>query len=928
MTASTNAPRRRLPTADEIKHAIPPETFYRQALPLATLQAGGKGWTKNIPCPFHPDNTGSFGVNLDTGAFHCFGCGQKGGSVIDFVMVREGLDFDQARTYLSGEWNIASDGSPRPRGRQLPGKSPEPPPVPVTRVPIPPEAEESRPRLHPKFGPPSGTWIYSDPAGGVLFYQLRFDPAGAKKQFSPLSWSPEGGWRWEAPQKPRPLYGLDRLAARPDAPVCCCEGEKAADAAGRLFPAMVAITSPNGASGAGACDFSPLSGRRVFIWPDADPPGQKYAHEVTAVTLAAGAASVSVLDLEALALGLPQPLPPGWDAADVEALALPGRVLSDHARWVPSGQKDEPPPALDVQGLPMGFFLGDKGIYHRRPTAPAESDKTGGAGPPSLWICPPVAVLAVTRNADGEEFGRLVEFRDLDDKLKRIVISDGERNGSADRLRERLASLGFEGCTSAEGRRLFLELLRRWVPARRVLTVAHTGWTPDGRAFVLPDGVIGEPTEQVVLVGGGARPPVKSLGTLDEWRDSIGAWCVGNSRLVFAVSMAFAPPLLDILGAESGGFHLVGSSTNASSTGKTTAQRAAVSVWGAPAYLQRWRTSDNALEGTAEMYNDCLLVLDELSQLDPKVAGEAIYMLASNNGKARSDRAADNRRIKNWRIMFLSSGEVGLAEHMASAKQVVKAGQAVRMVDIPADAGAGLGVFENLHQYPTGAAFADAIKDAGSRFFGTAAESYLDSLVKHRESIALNATEILKEFTSYLLGTVKNPSGQVARVAARFALVAVAGEIATNEGLTGWPSGEARDAAVRCFKDWLADRGGAGSAEEMALIKQVRSFFERHNNRFRWKDRLQDTHAPEVPDQVGYKDFSGDGTGATVYFALPEQTRQEILRGYQTEQACKLLIKNQWLQPDPAGKSSQKIRVPGYANPVRVYVFRPDLGIG
>ena len=46
---------------------------------------------------------------------------------------------------------------------------------------------------------------------------------------------------------PRPLYGLDRLAARPDAPVIVCEGEKAADAAERLFPEYVAVTSPNGA---------------------------------------------------------------------------------------------------------------------------------------------------------------------------------------------------------------------------------------------------------------------------------------------------------------------------------------------------------------------------------------------------------------------------------------------------------------------------------------------------------------------------------------------------------------------------------------------------------------------------------------------------------------------------------------------------------
>ena len=35
---------------------------------------------------------------------------------------------------------------------------------------------------------------------------------------------------------PRPLYNLDSLAASPEAPIVICEGEKAADAAARIFP--------------------------------------------------------------------------------------------------------------------------------------------------------------------------------------------------------------------------------------------------------------------------------------------------------------------------------------------------------------------------------------------------------------------------------------------------------------------------------------------------------------------------------------------------------------------------------------------------------------------------------------------------------------------------------------------------------------------
>ena len=69
--------------------------------------------------------------------------------------------------------------------------------------------------------------------------------------------------------------------------------------------------------------------------------------------------------------------------------------------------------------------------------------------------------------------------------------------------------------------------------------------------------------------------------------------------------------------------------------------------------------------------------------------------------------------MKRWRLLFLSSGEIGLAEHMASVQRRTRAGQEIRMVEIPADAGAGLGIFEDLHGFENGAAFALALTDAG-----------------------------------------------------------------------------------------------------------------------------------------------------------------------------------------------------------------------
>jgi hypothetical protein len=171
------------------------------------------------------------------------------------------------------------------------------------------------PHEHPTLGAPSGRWPYLDAEGRTLGYVLRFDtPEG--KQFRPLTPWRKGKasaivWRWISWSEPRPLYGLDDLATRPDAPVAVCEGEKSADAARRLLPGFVAIASPGGARAASKADWRPLAGRQVTVWRDADEPGAQYAADVASACAAARAAAVAIAEP-------PEGVDEGWDAADAE----------------------------------------------------------------------------------------------------------------------------------------------------------------------------------------------------------------------------------------------------------------------------------------------------------------------------------------------------------------------------------------------------------------------------------------------------------------------------------------------------------------------------------------------------------------------------------------------------------------------------------
>lgn len=244
----------------------------------------------------------------------------------------------------------------------------------------------------------------------------------------------------------------------------------------------------------------------------------------------------------------------------------------------------------------------------------------------------------------------------------------------------------------------------------------------------------------------------------------------GSSTLAFSIVAGFTGPFLAPAGEESGGFHLKGGS----STGKTTALAAAASIWGRS--HDSWRTTDNAGEGLARGTCDTLLCLDEISQADPRVVDAIAYMFANGAGKSRMKRDATNRDVITWRITFLSTGEKGLGEKLAEANRRAQAGQGVRAIEIPADAGAGLGLFEDLHGAPDGDAFSRRIKAAAAAHRGHAGRSFLEKVVPQIQKLAKLVMEARDRWRDKYCPA--GADGQVKRAAVRFGLVAAVGELA------------------------------------------------------------------------------------------------------------------------------------------------------
>ena len=168
-----------------------------------------------------------------------------------------------------------------------------------------------------RLGEPSGIWPYRNETGELLFLVCRFDKQrgtpDSDKEFGPLTFCQDGAgnreWRWKGYPPPLPIYGLDQLFKRPNAPVVVCEGEKSADAAAKLLPNHAVTTSPNGCKAAGKADWSPLKDRAVTFWPDADKPGNDYVADAARLCLETGAKEVDLITP-------PDGVKESWDAAD------------------------------------------------------------------------------------------------------------------------------------------------------------------------------------------------------------------------------------------------------------------------------------------------------------------------------------------------------------------------------------------------------------------------------------------------------------------------------------------------------------------------------------------------------------------------------------------------------------------------------------
>ena len=245
--------------------------------------------------------------------------------------------------------------------------------------------------------------------------------------------------------------------------------------------------------------------------------------------------------------------------------------------------------------IPDGFVLSDEGLFCL--------DKKQSTTKISNYI----KVIAFTKNND--EVSRLVEFKDYKNNLQRILIKPKMFTKDGDQIRVQLISKGFVYAGTSLSKRKLFEYISSSVPNRELVLASRTGFL--NYVYIRPDQVVGESEDEIILDTAVNDESYGTSGTLEQWNELVARWCVGNSRLIFAICTAFASVLLRICNVQNFGFHIVGNS----SSGKTTCLKVAASVFGNSKFVVSWKATDNAMENIAFRRNDSLLILDEISEI-------------------------------------------------------------------------------------------------------------------------------------------------------------------------------------------------------------------------------------------------------------------------------------------------------------------------
>ena len=548
----------------------------------------------------------------------------------------------------------------------------------------------------------------------------------------------------------------------------------------------------------------------------------------------------------------------------------------------------------------------DDGVFWITPKVDRES---GERIHQEMWLCSPLVVVGA--GSDGAERYLVLRWKMQnrnEDVTRAIPCADiGERDGW-----RTLKAGGVNVTTKSTGRAILADWLQQSGTGQE-WRISHTSGWHHG-AYIMPDGeVIGEPETPILFNGRSAAAGGYAVaGTPESWRDTVARLCTGNPSMMLGLAASLAAPLIGLVGADGFGVHLF----EQSSAGKTTTANIASSLWGEPDALRlTWYGTALGIANEAEAHNDGLLPLDEIGQgSNARDVATSAYTLFNGAGKLQGAKEGGNREMKRWRTVAISTGEMDIDTFLSAGGIKVKAGQLVRLLNIPMEKSTA---FNGL---PNGKAHADALKEAWTDNHGAAGREWVKWLAGHQQE----AKQAVRDAQARWRGLIPADYGeQVHRVAERFAILEAA--LVTGAPVTGWGEQASRDAIQHSFNAWVKEFG-TGNKEHQQIIEQCEAFLNAYGLS-RFAPLPYDPASLPISNLAGYrKRKSSHDDAPMVFYTFPAAFEGEIAKNFNVTQFARALASAGMLSPSADGQRFQKKspRVDGRQINVYVLQYRAD----
>ena len=318
-------------------------------------------------CPFHNDEDPSMSIvpGSNGAAAKCFACGASG-DIFTFAAHFYGLenktDFIEIKKRVASELGQTLRDEPREKTKTEK----------TSEAPVTLSSEAAKAVYTPQAIIDLGKFVFADAmavgaelkieaawpckneAGDVEFIEVRFHSscfANGKKRPCAVWWN---GARLKSKNNPHGLFGRELLSQYPEKPALIVEGPKCQEAAKALGD-FVPVAWNGGGNGQKKINFSPLRGRRVYIWPDDDEAGEKSSRQ-TAKLLQGVAKEIIIV----------RPMPEAREikpekADIVEALQV--KAPDEITRYILSHTPLEEKPKSNDPYIAAGIFLAEKGFF-------------------------------------------------------------------------------------------------------------------------------------------------------------------------------------------------------------------------------------------------------------------------------------------------------------------------------------------------------------------------------------------------------------------------------------------------------------------------------------------------------------------------------------------------------------------------------------